>query len=85
MKKWSLLLLLCFGLLGQDRQSNNKPYGLRIIGRTVELGVEEDGSSIFLRKVVPGPKVLTISTDEMKYNADTSEIEPRGNVRVKLN
>src|SRR5207253_7552093 len=27
---------------------------------------------------------LTISFDEMKYNPDTGEIEPRGNVRVKL-
>ncbi len=85
MKKWSLLLLLCFGLLGQDRQPNNRRYVLRIIGRTVELGIEEDGSSVMLRKVAPGAKVLTISADEMKYNEDTGEIEPRGNVRVKLN
>jgi len=35
--------------------------------------------------VIDTKAALTISADEMKYNQYTGEIEPRGNVRVKLN
>ena len=72
------------GTSGQDRQPNNKRYELRVTGHTVEISVEQYGSTQKLIREVVGTTALTLSFDEMKYNPDTGEIEPRGNVRVKL-
>jgi len=43
------------------------------------------GTPQILKTVIETRAAVTISADEMKYNRNTGEIEPRGNVRVKLN
>jgi lipopolysaccharide assembly outer membrane protein LptD (OstA) len=40
---------------------------------------------VVVKTLIETKAALTISADEMKYNRNTGEIEPRGNVRVKLN
>jgi hypothetical protein len=87
MRKWPILLMvLCLGLLGQDRQPNRRCV-LRVIGHTVEISIEtrdQFGPPKILKTVMKTNSALTISADEMMYNQDNGEIEPRGNVRVKL-
>ena len=82
-----LLVVLCLGLLGQDRQPNRRCV-LRVTGHTVEMSIENPsqfGTPQILKTVIETRAAVTISADEMKYNRNTGEIEPRGNVRVKLN
>jgi hypothetical protein len=59
-----------------------------ITSHTVEISIEnrvQFGPPQILTTAIATKAALTISADEMKYNQDTGEIEPRGNVRVKLN
>ena len=88
MSKWPILLMvLCLGLLGQDRQPNRRCV-LRVTGHTVEISIENQfpfGPPEVLKTVIETKAALTISADEMKYNQKTGEIEPRGNVRGKIN
>jgi len=81
-----LLVVLCLGLLGQDRQPNRRCV-LRVTGHTVEISIEDQSQSppVVVKTLIERKAALTISADEMKYNRTTGEIEPRGNVRVKLN
>ncbi len=88
MSKWPILLLvLCLGLLGQDQPPNRRCV-LRVTGHTVEISIEnrvQFGPPQILKTVIERKATLTITADEMKYNPSSGEIEPRGNVRVKLN
>ena len=87
-----LLAVLCLGLLGQDRQpkprdqaDNGRRLTLHITGHVVQFSVQEPNGTVQIISKVIETKSLTISADDMKYNQDTGEIEPRGNVRLKLN
>jgi len=87
-----LLAVLCLGLLGQDRHpkprdqaDNRRRLTLHITGHVVQFSVQEPNGTVQIMSKVIETRSLTISADEMKYNQDTGEIEPRGNVRLKLN
>ena len=87
MNKWPILLvLLCLGLLGKDRELNRRCV-LRVTGHTVEISIEtpvQFGPAQMVKTVIQTKASVTISADEMKYDRNTGEIELRGNVRVKL-
>ena len=85
MKKGSLLLLVvCLGLLGRNRQVQDGRFALRIQGPAMELSFQKPNGEVVLLKTRAG-RTLTISADAMIFHEDTGEIEPTGNVRVKVN
>ena len=85
MKKWPLLLLVvCLGLLGQNQQVQPRRFTVRIQGTAMELAFQKPtGPAEIL--ITKGGKTVTISADAMIFHEDTGEIEPTGNVRVKVN
>ncbi len=84
MKKWPLLLLVvCLGLLAQNRQVQHGRFALRIQGPAMEFSFQKPtGEEILIKRA---GRTLTISADAMIFHEDTGEIEPTGNVRVKVN
>ena len=85
MKKWPfLLLVVCLGLLGKNRQVQDGRFALRIQGSGMELSFQKPTGEAVVLKTKAG-RGLTISADAMIFHEDTGEIEPTGNVRVKLN
>jgi hypothetical protein len=84
-KRLILLVVLSFGLLGQNRELNNKRSVLFVTPHSFGWGFEQNGSTHIQREVAMNNKILVISADDMRYDADAEEIELRGNVRVKLN
>ena len=92
MKRWPVLLLvLSLGLLAQERRP--KPidwvhmpdHGKRSVFRITGHLVHKSGPVEILSNAVVETKIISISADEMEYNQETLEIQPRGNVRIKLN
>ena len=89
MKKWPILLVVCFALIGQDREAKYHlvPYNSirdRSLIRIVHERPEKRGPVDIARDPLIQTKILTITADVMEWNHDTDEIELRGNVRVKL-
>jgi len=84
MKKWPLLLLVvCLGLLGQNRQTQDGRFTVTIQGTAMELVFQKPtGPAQIL--ITKGGKTVTISADAMIFHEDTGEIEPTGDVRVKV-
>ena len=85
MKKWPLLLLVvCLGLPGQNPQAQHRRFTVTIQGTAMELVFQKPtGPAQIL--ITKGGKTVTISADAMIFHDDTGEIEPTGNVRLKVN
>jgi lipopolysaccharide assembly outer membrane protein LptD (OstA) len=84
MKKWPLLLLVvCLGLLGQNRQIQDGRVALRIQGAAMEFSYQKPTGEVVLLKT-RAARTLTISADAMIFHEDTGEIEATGDVRVKV-
>lgn len=90
MKKWFLLLaVVCFGLLGRDREAEYHavPYNSirdHVPCRILHKRPEKRGPVDIARDPLIQTKILTITADEMEWNHETGEIQLRGNVRVKF-
>jgi len=88
MKAWPLLaMVLCLGLFAQDRpfEFSRTDHHKIVFQLRSDSIIQKQGSVVILRghtKITT--QGLTVSADEMEFNQDTGEIEPRGNVRVQL-
>jgi len=90
MRNWPILLVvLCFALLGQDREAEYHavPYNSirdHVPYRILHKRPETRGPVDIARDPLIQTTILTITADEMEWNHETGEIQLRGNVRVKF-
>jgi hypothetical protein len=88
MRNWPILLVvLCFALLGQDREAEYHLVPYKSISGRSPLRIvwkrsETRGPVEIARNPLIQTKVLTLTADEMEWNHETGEIQLSGNVRV---
>src|SRR5437588_9841638 len=93
MKAWLFLAVICcLSLIAQERPkptlllAHHTKAGAEIIDWTMESdSMERQGSTVILRgnaKITT--KTIVVRADEMEFNETTSELKPRGNVRVQM-